>query len=663
MDDQYFSSAHSGSTFDFGSNHGCAPMGFSPSIDSNGGLPFTLSSTGLETPSTFLVELQRKRTDTITTIKPDYERDAPLEVDEDGIEIDIPVRKRALQRLSLASSIASSAPSTGTSDLDGLDLNGFESESDARSSASPAGELTGTNGANWGIHAAQNFADLPGSFATPNRIPDLVHWRSNTTIQASFYQRHAPSPAPSSTCAETYDALGQSTDFSFAEFIDEDPRVVSQDEERAILETAQSAQAMSIGADGPSQDRPTLALANSTSSTSSSSASASASLSAPSSIGAPSTPIKQEPAHPLHAQLSAPHAPGLGLFSHGPGTRMCNEPTPHACSEACPSQGTAPFAIPAGYPVPLPHQSPVPGSDSNWSMPRPMHPANAATASHPQAFLGQPMVFSQSAPTHPVPNMAMYGAGLMASPVPSSPAFSARSSSPYPTSVRPGYPGSPSVLSQAQGYGQSPMHGVDPVTGSPMTKAQQLVAHLNNMWNPYAGLITKRSRGRRVPSKPEEMNNLGKSGKVYTCKVPGCGKCFKRSEHLKRHVRSIHTDDKPFVCPFPTCHKRFSRHDNLNQHARVHATTSGTTSRGMPGPLGQPIEDGTSPYPVADGEVQAQHAQTTYGLDLSMQVSGVAIQDGYFGNSVGATDGELGMAAAMHGPIKAETFVTNLADQ
>ena len=62
--------------------------------------------------------------------------------------------------------------------------------------------------------------------------------------------------------------------------------------------------------------------------------------------------------------------------------------------------------------------------------------------------------------------------------------------------------------------------------------------------DPVTGVITKRSRGRRVPNNPEEMNNLGKSGKVYTCKVPGCGKCFKRSEHLKRHVRSIHTEDK-----------------------------------------------------------------------------------------------------------------------
>ena len=81
------------------------------------------------------------------------------------------------------------------------------------------------------------------------------------------------------------------------------------------------------------------------------------------------------------------------------------------------------------------------------------------------------------------------------------------------------------------------------------------------------GIITKRSRGRRVPNNPEELNNLGKSGKVYTCKVPGCGKCFKRSEHLKRHVRSIHTDEKPYTCH---CGKTFSRHDNLNQHARVH---------------------------------------------------------------------------------------------
>lgn len=28
------------------------------------------------------------------------------------------------------------------------------------------------------------------------------------------------------------------------------------------------------------------------------------------------------------------------------------------------------------------------------------------------------------------------------------------------------------------------------------------------------------------------------------CEVNGCGKCFARGEHLKRHVRSIHTNEK-----------------------------------------------------------------------------------------------------------------------
>ncbi|KAE8215440.1 hypothetical protein CF327_g1299 [Tilletia walkeri] len=86
----------------------------------------------------------------------------------------------------------------------------------------------------------------------------------------------------------------------------------------------------------------------------------------------------------------------------------------------------------------------------------------------------------------------------------------------------------------------------------------------------YSGIITKRSRGRRVPNDPLEMQNLGKGGKVWTCLVPECGKCFRRSEHLKRHIRSIHTEERPYMCPYPGCKKGFSRHDNLNQHARVH---------------------------------------------------------------------------------------------
>ncbi|KAF9527456.1 hypothetical protein CPB83DRAFT_869976 [Crepidotus variabilis] len=85
--------------------------------------------------------------------------------------------------------------------------------------------------------------------------------------------------------------------------------------------------------------------------------------------------------------------------------------------------------------------------------------------------------------------------------------------------------------------------------------------------------LTKKSRGRRVPTKdtaaPVPEPNQ-KDTRLYVCTVEGCGKCFHRGEHLKRHIRSIHTHEKPFKCTFPLCEKFFNRHDNLLQHLKVH---------------------------------------------------------------------------------------------
>ncbi|KAF9567759.1 hypothetical protein CPC08DRAFT_626365 [Agrocybe pediades] len=115
--------------------------------------------------------------------------------------------------------------------------------------------------------------------------------------------------------------------------------------------------------------------------------------------------------------------------------------------------------------------------------------------------------------------------------------------------------------------------------------------------------LTKKSRGRRVPtmSSLEDLRSAssgagkkrlsagGKMARMYLCDVEGCGKCFARGEHLKRHVRSIHTYEKPHKCLYPGCGKDFSRHDNLGQHMRVHKdyvqegvtipNSSGSTSR------------------------------------------------------------------------------------
>ncbi|KAG5219424.1 Transcriptional regulator MNL [Salix suchowensis] len=84
--------------------------------------------------------------------------------------------------------------------------------------------------------------------------------------------------------------------------------------------------------------------------------------------------------------------------------------------------------------------------------------------------------------------------------------------------------------------------------------------------------LTKKSRGRRVPTKTTigEVEETQKDARLYICSVEGCGKCFHRGEHLKRHIRSIHTNEKPFKCTHAACDKFFNRHDNLLQHLKVH---------------------------------------------------------------------------------------------
>lgn len=56
--------------------------------------------------------------------------------------------------------------------------------------------------------------------------------------------------------------------------------------------------------------------------------------------------------------------------------------------------------------------------------------------------------------------------------------------------------------------------------------------------------------------------------KTFVCEL--CSRRFRRQEHLKRHYRSLHTQEKPFECN--ECGKKFSRSDNLAQHARTHGS-------------------------------------------------------------------------------------------
>ena len=109
--------------------------------------------------------------------------------------------------------------------------------------------------------------------------------------------------------------------------------------------------------------------------------------------------------------------------------------------------------------------------------------------------------------------------------------------------------------------------------GSPLPTSPQQ-ANAPSRQNSDASLSSTSSE---VPNAPVSVNRRGRKqsltddpSKTFVCTL--CSRRFRRQEHLKRHYRSLHTEDKPFKCN--ECGKKFSRSDNLAQHARTHGTGS-----------------------------------------------------------------------------------------
>lgn len=96
-------------------------------------------------------------------------------------------------------------------------------------------------------------------------------------------------------------------------------------------------------------------------------------------------------------------------------------------------------------------------------------------------------------------------------------------------------------------------------------QATQSTADSNDVSTPQgsqAGGSAPTNRRGRKQSLTEDPS------KTFVCNL--CSRRFRRQEHLKRHYRSLHTQDKPFECN--ECGKKFSRSDNLAQHARTHGS-------------------------------------------------------------------------------------------
>ncbi|KAI5864425.1 hypothetical protein GGS23DRAFT_498843 [Durotheca rogersii] len=86
-----------------------------------------------------------------------------------------------------------------------------------------------------------------------------------------------------------------------------------------------------------------------------------------------------------------------------------------------------------------------------------------------------------------------------------------------------------------------------------------------------------------------------------------CGRSFKRSEHLERHVRT-HTKEKPYVCH---CGSAYSRRDLLTRHQRItHETLS-------PRSPDAPASEDSHQLPASDSDPPPEDAVPSAAVSIS----------------------------------------------
>lgn len=150
-------------------------------------------------------------------------------------------------------------------------------------------------------------------------------------------------------------------------------------------------------------------------------------------------------------------------------------------------------------------------------------------------------------------------------------------STPSPTYTFPLSTQGQNCSSPSECLSSSPVHGHFPLLSppTPYMSSYLFPDDLASEYFPYItgdmpSDLTGISPTEFLPTPPIVPSNVVTDHRPYPCPLPECDRKFRRAEHLKRHLRTLHSNEKPYECPFPHCRKRFSRSDNLNQHTRIH---------------------------------------------------------------------------------------------